>query len=153
MESEENRRGLQRGRGMEGSGGGAEGKVLGKSAAFHRPRGNTSSNGCFPSGFPLTLVPSPFHSFRRSLDASVMLMSALGTGATEARSWASDKPGTVFVHATPPPSTPPPPAHPMLTPENRTKVQCGSTLQNSAELCKVKTFAVELCRLSFPSWV
>lgn len=41
METEENRRGLQRGRGMEGSGGGAEGKgggVLGKSAAFHRPR-------------------------------------------------------------------------------------------------------------------
>lgn len=64
---------------------------------------NTSSNGCFPSGFPLTLVPSPFHSFRRSLDASFMLMSALGTGATEAWRWASDKPGTIFVFVTLPP--------------------------------------------------
>lgn len=72
---------------MEGSGGGAEGKVLGKSAASHRPRRNTSSNGCFPSGFPLTLVPSPFHSFKCSLDASFMQISALGAGATDA--WSS----------------------------------------------------------------
>lgn len=80
MESEENRRGSPRGRGAEGSGGGAAGEGPGKSgrARFAGLDENTSSNGCFPSGFPLTAVPSPFHSFRRSLDASFMLMSAFG---------------------------------------------------------------------------
>lgn len=77
VETEENRRGLLRGRGPEGSGGGAPGPgggVLGKCERFTGLEQTPPQVGVFQVASRSQRVPSPFHSFRRSLDTSFMLI-------------------------------------------------------------------------------
>lgn len=67
METEENRRALLRGAGLEGSGGGARGPgggVLGKCEPFTGPEETPPQVGVFQVASRSLRVPSPFHSFR-----------------------------------------------------------------------------------------
>lgn len=102
VETEENRRGLLRGQGLEGSGGGAHGPgggVLGKCERFTGLDETPPQMGVFQAASRSPRVPSPFHSFRRSLDTSFMLISVSGAGTTETgpRSGPRDPPAAVFI--------------------------------------------------------
>lgn len=103
VETEENRRALLRGPGLEGSGGGAQGPgggVLGKCERLTGLEETPPQVGVFQVASRSLRVPSPFHSFRRSLDTSLMLISVSGAGAAETgpRSGPRDLPATVLIH-------------------------------------------------------
>lgn len=103
METEENRRGLLQGQGLEGSGGGAPGPgggVLGKYERFTGLAETPPQVGVFQVASRSPRVPSPIHSFSRQLDTSFMLMSASGAGAAETgpRSGPRDLPAAVSIH-------------------------------------------------------
>lgn len=103
VETEENRRGLLRGQGLEGSGGGAPGPgggVLGKCERFTGLDETPPQVGVFQVASRSRRVPSPIHSFSRSLDTSFMLMSGSGARAAETgqRSGPSDLPVAVSIH-------------------------------------------------------
>jgi hypothetical protein len=86
VETEENRRALLRGPGLEGSGGGAPGPgggVLGKCERLTGLEETPPRVGVFQVASRSPRVPSLFHSFRRSLDTSLMLISVSGAGAAE----------------------------------------------------------------------
>lgn len=103
VETEENRRALLRGPRLEGSGGGAQGPgggVLGKCERFTGLDETPPQVGVFQVASRSQRVPSPFHSFGRSLDTSLILISVSGAGAvrTGSLSGPRDLPATVFIH-------------------------------------------------------